>query len=83
MRRAVLAIGLALAMFMLSVGATLAGPQPLPLAACNSGTANAHEVGAQGAERIAHLHDFDGDGIWACYHRNDRYPAHVPGDGLE
>lgn len=83
MRRAARVIGLALSIFMLSVGTTLAGPQPLPLAACNGGTANAHAVGAHGSERIPHMHDFDLDGTFACYHRNDTYPAHVPGDGLE
>lgn len=83
MRRAVLVIGLALSMFMLSVGTALAGPQPLPWAACDGGTANAHAIGAQGLERIPHTHDWDDDGILACYHSNVTYPLHVPGDGLE
>lgn len=80
MKRVVLVVALALTMLLLSVGSTFAvGPQPLPLAACNSGTANAHDVGAQGLERIAHLHDFDDDGIVACYHLNITFPPGHPG----
>jgi hypothetical protein len=81
MRRVLLIAGLALAMLLLSAGSTFAvGPQPLPSAACNSGTANAHDVGAQGHE-VPSLHDFDSDGIWACYHRNPTFPP--PNPGLE
>jgi hypothetical protein len=82
MKRVVLVVALALTMLLLSVGSTLAvGPQPLPLAACNTGTATAHDVDAGGAHHIADLHDFDSDGTWACYHRNPTYPP--PGPGLE
>lgn len=76
MKRVVLVVALALTMLLLSVGSALAGPQPLPLAACNSGTL-AHTQ----TESIPHLHDFDNDGTWACYHFNIHRPP--PGPGLE
>ena len=58
-------------------GAT--GPQPLPDAACNQGTANAEAQAASGAlHHIASLHDFDSDGVFACYHRNPTYPPPSP-----
>ena len=78
MKRVVLVVALALTMLLLSVGSALAGPQPLPSAACNSGTL-AHTQ----TERIPHQHDFDGDLLWACYHSNIHFPLHTPGDGLE
>lgn len=47
------------------------GPQPLPDAACNAGTANAHgHIPAGVHEQVAHLHDFDNDTIFGCYHGN-------------
>lgn len=75
MKRLLLVIAAALAMLLLSVGSTLAvGPQPLPAAACNDGSLSAPAGGGVSQEEVAHLHDFDGDGIWACYHRNVTYP---------
>jgi hypothetical protein len=69
-----IAIALAYAVFMLvPAGAGAVGPQPLPDAACNEGTDHARDVGS-GAEHVAHLHDFDADGVTACYHRNPTYP---------
>jgi hypothetical protein len=70
MRRVLASLVLGASLAVIGAGSAFAGPQPLPSAACNSGTANAHAVGAQGSESIAHLHDFDGDEIWACYHIN-------------
>lgn len=66
--------------FLLSLAsvAQAVGPQPLPAAACNQGTQHAHTV-SNGAEHIAHYHDFDGDGTTACYHRNPTYPPANPG----
>lgn len=57
------------AVMLLPTGAG-AGPHRLPDAACNQGTQNAHDVGANGSERIAHQHDFDADGTSGCYHFN-------------
>jgi hypothetical protein len=70
----VVVLVLALAAVALAGGAGAAGPQPLPDAACNQGTETAHAEGAGGGESIAHLHDFDSDGVWACYHRNPTAP---------
>ncbi|MEX0625271.1 MAG: hypothetical protein WD402_01865 [Chloroflexota bacterium] len=66
---------------MLSVATTLAGPQPLPWAACNQ-YLRLHNSGveAQSGDETPHLHDFDSDGTSACYHFNVTYPAPGPGD---
>ena len=51
------------------------GPQPLPEAACNEGTANARgNTPTEARDFVAHFHDFDSDGIRACYHANPTYP---------
>jgi hypothetical protein len=66
--------------FAFAGGAGAAGPQRLPDAPCNDGTATAHAQEAGGAESIPHLHDFDNDGVWACYHLN---PTASPPPGPE
>jgi hypothetical protein len=84
MKRVLLVIALALTMLLLSTGSALAGgPQPLPAAACNSGTANAADHGAQtqSGDETPHLHNFDGDSISACYHFNITFPP--ANSGLE
>ena len=59
------------AAMVLPAGAgAVAGPQPLPEAACNQGTQNARNGGARMSERIPHHHDFDADGTFGCYHFN-------------
>jgi hypothetical protein len=52
------------------------GPQPMPDAACN-----AERVGywAQGGyNTVPHWKDWDGDGVYACYHLNPLYPPGNP-----
>ena len=73
---AVLAATFVLSMSFGSVA--LAGPQPLPAAACNQGTQHARTL-VENPEHIAHYHDFDHDGVLACYHFNLTYPPPPPG----
>ena len=55
------------------------GPQPLPDAACNQGTAIPWTGYMDNV--IPHWKDWDGDGTFACYHLNPTYP---PGNaGME
>lgn len=52
------------------------GPQQLPLAACNAGTANARtnlSADNPGRDAVPHFHNFFGTGN-ACYHANPTYP---------
>ena len=69
---------------LLSPGSALAnhndhhatGPQPLPMAACNAGAANARtnlSADSPARDAVPHLHDFFGEGN-ACYHANPTYP---------
>jgi hypothetical protein len=78
MKRLALILVMLAYMTFLVMPAAAVGPQPLPDAACNQGTANAHAQGAGGAEYIAHQHDFNSDGVFACYHRNPTYPPANP-----
>jgi len=82
MKRTFLIGALTLAMLLLSAGSVAAGPQALPSAACNSGTATANAAGAQtqSGDETPHLHDFDGDTVYACYHFNITQPPPGPGD---
>lgn len=81
MKRVLLVGSLAVAIVLaMSLGTTaFAGPQPLPAAACNQGTVHANTVANDG-DTVPHLHDFDADGTWACYHFNPIYPPPGPGD---
>lgn len=84
MKRLFLVTALALLISLVSAVSVLAvGPQPLPEAACAApGNAVAHGAIRASAtiahEEVPHLHDFDSDGIWACYHRNVTYPPGNP-----
>jgi hypothetical protein len=84
MKRVVLATALALAVSLLSIASVLGvGPQPMPDAACAApGNAIAHAAisapRGPAHEEVPHLHDFDLDGVWACYHRNVTYPPADP-----
>ena len=52
------------------------GPQPLPMAACNEGAANARtnlSPDHPARDAVPHLHDFFGTGF-TCYHANPTYP---------
>lgn len=68
-RRVMIAIvaGVTLA---LPAGGVLADTQLLPDAACNAGTLG---TGIKGP--VPHLHDFDSDGQFGCYHRNPALPS--------
>ena len=86
MKRAILTLAIAIALSLLSAASVLAvGPQPLPAAPCAApGNAIAHAAIPAGVtspahEEVPHLHDFDLDGTWACYHRNVTFPPGHPG----
>jgi hypothetical protein len=54
------------------------GPQPLQ-GSCNAGTANARgNTPTEARDFVPHFHDFDLDGIVACYHANPTYPPASP-----
>jgi hypothetical protein len=67
---------------LLSTGGALAegnpnetGPQPLPMAACNEGAANARSNIAPddpARDYVPHTHTFGGE--LGCYHANPTYP---------
>ena len=82
LRRRQTTIAIATAAFLaLPVMETLADRQPMPDAACNAGTIQARGLVDAGARRhIPHLHDFDADGDFACYHFN---PTDHYGPGTE
>jgi hypothetical protein len=69
-----------LCLMSLGSAASALGPQPLPEAACNRGTAIPWTGYFDNA--IPHWVDWDGDGEPACYHLNPTYPPGV-GSGLE
>lgn len=70
-RASAAAIAVFAAMVLPAGAGAIAGPQPLPDAACNQGTQNArNNVGPGAYERISHHHDFDADGTPGCYHFN-------------
>lgn len=54
----------------LPVGTAPADTQRLPDAACNQGT-----IGTDKRGPVPHLHDFDRDGEFGCYHRNPALPS--------
>jgi hypothetical protein len=79
MKRLVLILGVLACMTFLVTPAAAAGPQSLPDAACNQGTVNARaQAPSDAAHHIPGLHDFDSDGVFACYHRNPTYPPPSP-----
>ena len=52
------------------------GPQPVPMAACNEGAANARThlaTDSPARDAVPHLHNFFGTGS-TCYHANPTYP---------
>lgn len=78
MKRTLIVCLLAFALLLVSFGgvASAFGPQPMPDHACNQGTAIPWTGYLDNS--IPHLKDWDGDGVFACYHLNPTYP---PGDG--
>ncbi len=60
----------AVAALTLPTEVALADTQRLPDAACNAGTLGTGKRGP-----VPHLHDFDGDGEFGCYHRNPVLPS--------
>ncbi len=60
----------AVSALMLPVGTALADTQRLPDAACNQGSLGTGKRGP-----LPHLHDFDGDSEFGCYHRNPALPS--------
>lgn len=75
------AIGTFVALFVPSAGwaAPPTGPQPLQDGPCNEGTVNARgNTPTEARDFVPHLHDFDADGVFACYHANPTYPPATP-----
>jgi len=69
LRRGAMAV-VAVAAIAFPAGGALADTQRLPDAACNAGTLGTDKRGP-----VPHLHDFDGDGEFGCYHRNPALPS--------
>lgn len=80
MRKLLLAavIGLCAVFMLVPTGGWAApptGPQPMPAGACNEGTVNARtNTPTEARDFVPHLHDFDQDQVFACYHANPTYP---------